>query len=106
MAADYPGLTPLPRRAALLRLFQSAAALAVAPFCARALAAESCADPASESLRGSMNYAVDSGDPAKTCAGCAFYTADESSPACGLCTIMSGPVDAGGVCDSWAARSG
>jgi len=89
------------------QLLQSIAILVVAPAGARtAFAAESCADPASESLRGSMNYAAVSSDPARTCGGCAFYTGEESLPACGACTIMSGHVDEGGVCDSWAARSG
>jgi hypothetical protein len=106
VAANNPGLESPPRRAALLRLLHSAAVLVVAPTCARAVAAESCADPASESLRASMNYDAASADPARTCAGCAFYTADASLQACGACTIMSGAVDEGGVCDSWAARSG
>jgi hypothetical protein len=93
------------RRRALRTLLQSAAVLFVGPAASRA-AAESCVDADSESLRTSLNYANPSADPAKACGGCAFFTRDESLPACGQCTIMSSHVDAGGVCDSWAARDG
>ena len=80
---------------------------AVGPAVVRAAtAAESCADPASQSLRAAMNYANASADPAKTCGGCAFFTRDESLQACGQCTIMSSLVDEGGVCGSWAGLSG
>lgn len=96
----------LSRRNAIRALLQGAAALAATPLLARAAAAESCADPASESLRASMNYAAVSADPAKTCNGCAFYASDDSLQSCGHCTIMSGHVDEGAVCDSWAARGG
>lgn len=96
----------LHRRAALRTLLNAAAVVFVGPAVARVAAVESCADSATESLRASLNYANPSPDAAKTCGGCAFFTRDESLPACGQCTIMSGHVDAGGVCDSWAARSG
>jgi hypothetical protein len=96
----------LHRRAALRTLLNAAAVFFVGPVVTCAAAAESCADSATESLRASLNYANPSPDAAKTCGGCAFFSRDESQPACGQCTIMSGQVDAGGVCDSWAARSG
>jgi len=99
-------MNELSRRQALRTLLQAAAVLFVAPAGARSAAAESCVDSGSESLRASMNYANPSPDAAKTCAGCAFYTRDESLPACGQCTIMSSHVDETGICDSWAARSG
>lgn len=98
-------MNELPRRKALRTLLQAAAVLFVAPAATRA-AAETCVDSGSESLRASMNYANPSPDAAKNCAGCAFFTHDESKPACGQCTIMSSHVDETGVCDSWAARSG
>lgn len=92
---------------AIRQLLQSIAVIIVAPACARSvLAAESCADPASESLRSSLNYASVSAEPAKACGGCGFYTNDASKQACGNCVIMSGDVDEAGVCDSWASRSG
>ncbi len=86
-------------------LLQAAGILFVAPVVSRA-AAESCVDAGSESLRASLNYANPSADPSKTCNGCAFFTRDESLPACGQCTIMSSHVDEGAVCDSWADRGG
>jgi hypothetical protein len=88
-------------------LLHAGAIFLVAPSGVRqAAAADSCVDAASESLRTSLNYANPSPDGSRTCAGCAFFTRDESVPACGRCTIMSSPVDAGGVCDSWAGRDG
>jgi hypothetical protein len=35
---------------------------------------------------------------------CGFFTRDDNKPGCGACTIMSGPVDQTGHCDSWSAR--
>jgi len=100
-------VTDLPRRTAIRQLLQSIAVLVVAPASARiVLAAESCADPASESLRTSLNYESLSGDPSKSCGGCGFYTSDESKQACGNCVIMSGQVDETGICDSWATKGG
>ena len=95
------------RRTSILQLLQSIAILVVAPAGVRtALAAESCPDPASESLRTSLNYSSVSAEPSKACGGCGFYTSDESKQGCGNCVIMSGPVDKTGVCDSWAGRGG
>lgn len=95
----------LPRRAVLCRAFQVTAALAIAPSIVRpARAAESCVDPSSESLRGSLHYASVSPTPNQTCGVCGFFTRDEKKAGCGACTIMSGPVDQSGHCDSWSAR--
>jgi len=89
------------------QLLQSIAIVVMAPAGMRVvLAAESCVDPGSESLRTSLNYSSASAEPAKACGGCGFFTSDESSQGCGNCVIMSGPVDETGVCDSWAAREG
>lgn len=100
-----PSVSDLPRRAAMRQLLHSIAVLVISPACARiAIAAESCADPGSESLRSSLNYSSPSADPSKACGGCGFYTSDESKQGCGNCVIMSGPVDETGVCDSWAMR--
>ena len=104
---QIPSVTDLPRRTAMRQLLQSIAVLVIAPACARmASAAESCAEPGSESLRSSLNYSSVSADPSKACGGCGFYTGDESRQGCGNCVIMSGPVDETGVCDSWAGREG
>ncbi len=100
-------MTDRPRRKAICQLLQSIAVVVMAPAGARAvLAAESCSDPASESLRTSLNYSSVSADAAKACGGCGFYTGDESKQGCGNCVIMSGHVDETGVCDSWAMRGG
>jgi hypothetical protein len=104
---EVPVVTDLPRRKAIRQLLQSIAVVVLAPACARAVsAAESCADPASESLRASLNYESVSGDPSRACGGCGFYTGDAAKQACGNCVIMSGDVDEAGVCDSWASRGG
>ncbi|MCU0759962.1 MAG: high-potential iron-sulfur protein [Steroidobacteraceae bacterium] len=56
-----------------------------------------------QSLRKSMNYVEQSQKPAETCAGCSFFTAGEGP--CGTCEIFTGgPANAGGRCDSWAAK--
>lgn len=96
----------LPRRVALRRALQIAVAVVAAPQLIRfARAADSCVDPSSESLRGSLHYASVSPDPKQPCSGCGFFTPGGAKPTCGTCTIMSGPVDATGHCDSWSARS-
>ena len=92
----------MPRRALLRRILQVSVSLAVAPAALRA--AESCVDPASESLRTSLHYSNPSPKSGETCSGCGFFGGDGKA-ACGNCQIMSGPVDAGGHCDSWAAKS-
>ncbi|HEY6483973.1 MAG TPA: high-potential iron-sulfur protein [Steroidobacteraceae bacterium] len=96
----------LPRRVVLRRALQVAAAFAIAPqLIRRAQAADSCVDPASESLRGSLHYAGVTPNSSQPCSDCAFFTRDGSKPACGNCAIMSGPVDEHGHCDSWSART-
>ncbi|MEP6549149.1 MAG: high-potential iron-sulfur protein [Gammaproteobacteria bacterium] len=94
----------LSRRVLLHRILLATASLAVAP-AALSAAAESCVDPSSESLRTSLHYANPSSNSSETCKGCGFFGGDAVKPACGNCQIMSGPVDAGGHCDSWAAKS-
>jgi hypothetical protein len=67
-----------------------------------------CADPAALPLmqrnrRRSLGYAEPSPDPARHCSLCSFFTA--SGPACGTCAMLSGgPVSAGGLCSSFAAK--
>jgi hypothetical protein len=96
----------LPRRALLQRVLKLTAAAVILPrIIATARAADSCVDPASESLRGSLHYASATPKAAEPCSACGFYSANTGKPGCGNCQIMSGPVDEKGHCDSWAARS-
>ena len=67
-----------------------------------ARAADACVQPESESLRTSLNYTSAGADAATTCAHCAFFTLDAAGGACGGCTILGGPVDATGHCDSFS----
>lgn len=96
-------MTGLSRRQLLLR----AVPLTFAGFAfARAVrAADACVQPASESLRASLNYVGASADPAVACAHCAFFTADPAGPACGACQMLGGPVDITGHCDSFSPPS-
>ena len=99
-------MNELPRRAFLRNAATLAATAALAPqLIPLARAAESCADPASEELRVSMNYSVTAVDPAQSCVTCGFFSPDSAAPACGGCEIMSGPVDAAGHCDSWSPKA-
>lgn len=67
-----------------------------------------CYDPAALPLsqknrRRALSYTDTSPDPKKRCAGCAFFTGTKEG--CGTCQMLSGaPVDAGGVCTSFAPR--
>lgn len=92
------------RRVLLRRALQFTAALAIVPRAVGVAHAESCVDPASESLRSSLHYSSASPKPSEICSGCGFFTADGGKPACGNCQIMSGPVDEKGHCDSWAPK--
>ena len=85
------------------RLLLQAAPLGLAGFAfARVVqAADSCVQPESESLRASLNYAATAADPAAACAHCAFFAAGPGGD-CGSCTILGGPVDATGHCDSFS----
>ena len=81
--------------------FAASRALAEAP-------AAACYDPASlplsqRSRRRSVDYLDVSADPARHCGACSFFTA--ASGMCGTCAILGGgPVNAGAVCSSFAAR--
>jgi hypothetical protein len=103
---EWTAMNELTRRVLLRRIVQFTASLAVVPAALEAAAAaESCVSPDSDSLRASLHYSNPSSKPAETCKGCGFFTGDTAKPACGNCQIMTGPVDAGGHCDSWAAKS-
>lgn len=86
--------------------------LALIPLAATgALAADganSCYDPSAlpasqRSRRRSLGFREQSGDPAKRCGTCAFFTS--SSAGCGKCALLTGgPVTAQSVCNSWARK--
>jgi hypothetical protein len=67
-----------------------------------------CYDPAKlplsqKSRRRANDYVDHSPDPAKHCSLCNFFTSAE--PGCGTCQILGGPVNAGAVCASFAAKA-
>lgn len=68
-----------------------------------------CYDPAKlpftqKSRRRALGYVDTSKEPARRCGLCAFFTA--AGPGCGTCQMLSGgPVDAVGVCNSFAAKA-
>lgn len=70
-----------------------------------------CADPnqmtsAEESVRRTLKYTETSADPAKVCAGCAFFHAPKETGGCGSCEMFGGkPVNPAGHCDSWSVDS-
>lgn len=90
------------RRVILRRAIGALSVVTLAPLTARVATAASCSDPASESLRESLNYKEESAQPAQACSACAFFTA---AGACGNCTILSDTVNPKGHCDSWSAKS-
>lgn len=79
--------------------------LAGVAFARTVKAADSCAAPESESLRASLNYTAIAADATAACRHCAFFTTDPAATACGACTILGGPIDATGHCDSFSPPS-
>lgn len=66
-----------------------------------------CYDPASLPLsqknrRRSIGFMEIATDPARRCAGCAFFTAAEEG--CGKCLMLNAAVNAGASCGSFAPR--
>ena len=98
----------IPNRRKFLTL--AAAAPFAALSAARAMAeAPACFNPeglpmAQKSMRRSLGFVANSPDPNKRCDHCAFYKA--SAAGCGTCQLLSGgPVGAGSVCASFAAKA-
>jgi hypothetical protein len=95
-----------PSRRRFLTLASTAPLVALS-FGAAAQAAV-CYDPntlplSQKSRRRTLGYVDLSTDPVKKCGGCAFFTA--TAPGCGKCALLSGgPVNATGVCRSFAPR--
>jgi hypothetical protein len=86
----------------------------MAPFAlaaGRSFAAESaaCYDPAALPLsqknrRRSLGYTDAAPDPQKHCGACTFFTPSQGT--CGTCQLLTGgPVNAGGVCNSFAPKA-
>lgn len=95
----------LHRRALLQRGAQLLSAFTVLPLVAQAAETElACVEPASASLRASLNYTDPAAKAEESCGTCGFFTADGKS-ACGACAIMSDPVSAHAHCESWGAKS-
>lgn len=59
---------------------------------------------AQRTQRTTLHYRERSGDRARNCAGCNFFTAAGEN-ACGECTLNMGLVNPDGVCDSFVARA-
>lgn len=71
----------------------------------------SCTDtsgltPAEQSTRTNLAY-VDASPhgAAKNCLNCNFYTAAGANQ-CGGCTLVKGPINPDGYCNSWAEKQG
>jgi len=58
------------------------------------------------STRTSLGYVEASPHGAtKNCANCNFYTAAAANQ-CGSCTLIQGPINPSGYCNSWAEKQG
>lgn len=93
----------------LVILSGTGAAILALPACSNSDKRAVCADPkamsaAEKGLREGQHYVEASPDPSRTCGGCAFFTAGNTSEACGQCQIFSGPANRHGHCDAWAAK--
>jgi hypothetical protein len=70
--------------------------------------AETCTDPdelsgAQRSMRKAAEYKSSYANEKETCRHCVNFTATEGD--CGSCRALGGPVEAGGHCTSWMART-
>lgn len=93
------------RRRDVLGLAIVGAALAGASAARASTARCDAADtnPGRASLRKALEYASPSNLPGKTCAACAFFTANGAN--CGKCGLLNGgPVAGDAVCGSWAKK--
>lgn len=96
----------LDRRRFLTLAASAAPLVALGVGSARAQAA-ACYDPAAlpftqKNRRRSLGYLEAATDPARRCAGCAFFTAGGAG--CGTCGLLNAPVNAGASCASFAPR--
>lgn len=56
--------------------------------------------------RESLKYVDKSTKPDKTCANCNLYEAPDSEGSCGGCSVVPGPINPAGYCNSWVKKSG
>ena len=97
-------------RRSLLGFAAIAPLAALASAGARAADAAVCFDPAKLPLsqrnrRRSLGYVAVSAVAGKSCAGCAFF-APVAVSGCGTCQLLSGgPVNTGGLCNSFGAKA-
>lgn len=101
-------------RRELLRVLQGGASFAIVISAPALLASCSKAeldckdteglDKAAMQLRTTLQYQDHSphGD-AKTCSKCQFYKSAPNNE-CGGCTLVQGPINPGGYCNSWAPK--
>lgn len=105
--------SPIDRRSLLRRAGGGLALLVLAPLAAATEGCGkkelSCADTAGLSFadaqtRTTLAYTDHALDPNKPCRACRqFRSAGERS--CGSCEVVKGPINPGGGCRSWAART-
>lgn len=99
-----------PSRRRFLALAGLAPAALLAARSAAAADAAACFDPATlpynqKSRRRAVGYVDASTDPARRCGTCTFFTA-AAAAGCGTCELLgAGPVSAGAVCGSFAAKA-
>jgi hypothetical protein len=55
------------------------------------------------SVRSVLGYVEKTPDDAKTCTNCNFYSQAEGA-ACGACTLIKGPIEPLGYCNSWVVK--
>jgi hypothetical protein len=52
-----------------------------------------------------FGYEADASTPERNCASCGLYVAPNQASKCGGCMLFQGPVDAGGSCIQFAAKT-
>ena len=79
------------------------------PQTAQKPAADPCADLSGISetdlkMRETLSYVSVSTEPDKNCENCKFWQPPAAGEPCGGCTLVKGPIHAGGYCTSWFER--
>lgn len=69
-------------------------------------AADPCADvsgltPEEVTDRRDTGYLAETPDPEKRCDNCQLWEPPQEGSPCGGCTVLAGPIHAGGYCDLW-----
>jgi hypothetical protein len=73
-------------------------------------AALTCVDttalsPADLQVRTALAYVDSSADPTKVCTGCQQFLPAPAPGSCGACKVVKGPINPGGNCKSFVAKS-